>query len=67
MTNVNETVVSYIAAWNEQDPKRRRDLVVRHGPRTAATSTPIVAAPVTARSTPCSLRHRRNSQVTAST
>ena len=27
MTNVNETVVRYIAAWNERDPKRRRDLV----------------------------------------
>lgn len=27
MSNVNETVVSYIAAWNERDPKRRRDLV----------------------------------------
>jgi hypothetical protein len=27
MSNVNETVVSYIAAWNERDPKRRRELV----------------------------------------
>jgi hypothetical protein len=27
MTNVNETVVRYIAAWNERDPKRRRELV----------------------------------------
>jgi len=27
MTNVNETVVRYIAAWNERDPKRRRQLV----------------------------------------
>ena len=27
MTDVNETVVRYIAAWNERDPKRRRDLV----------------------------------------
>jgi SnoaL-like domain len=27
MTNVNETVVRYIAAWNEPDPKRRRELV----------------------------------------
>ena len=29
MTNVNETVVRYIAAWNERDPKRRRDLVAQ--------------------------------------
>ena len=27
MSNVNETVVRYLAAWNERDPKRRRDLV----------------------------------------
>jgi len=27
MTNVNETVVRYISAWNERDPKRRRALV----------------------------------------
>jgi hypothetical protein len=27
MPNVNETVVRYLAAWNERDPKRRRDLV----------------------------------------
>jgi hypothetical protein len=27
MTNINETVVRYIAAWNERDPKRRRELV----------------------------------------
>ena len=27
MTNVNETVIRYIAAWNERDPKRRHDLV----------------------------------------
>jgi hypothetical protein len=27
MTNVNETVVRYLAAWNERDPKRRRELV----------------------------------------
>lgn len=29
MTNVNETVVRYIAAWNERDPKRRRELVAQ--------------------------------------
>lgn len=29
MANVNELVVNYIAAWNEQDPKRRRDIVAR--------------------------------------
>ncbi|MGC1354590.1 MAG: hypothetical protein WA851_02130 [Xanthobacteraceae bacterium] len=27
MTHVNATVVRYIAAWNERDPKRRRELV----------------------------------------
>lgn len=29
MSNVNELVVSYIAAWNERDAKKRRDLVTR--------------------------------------
>ena len=29
MSNVNETVVRYIAAWNEPDAVRRRDLVAR--------------------------------------
>ena len=29
MTNVNETVIRYIAAWNERDPARRRDLVLK--------------------------------------
>jgi hypothetical protein len=27
--NVNELVVSYIASWNEADPKRRRELVAK--------------------------------------
>jgi hypothetical protein len=27
MPHVNETVVRYIAAWNERNPKRRRELV----------------------------------------
>ena len=27
MSNINETVVRYLAAWNERDPKRRRELV----------------------------------------
>jgi hypothetical protein len=27
MSNVNELVVSYIAAWNERDARKRRDLV----------------------------------------
>jgi len=27
MSNINEAVVNYLAAWNERDPKRRRDLV----------------------------------------
>ena len=26
MSNINETVVRYLAAWNERDPKRRREL-----------------------------------------
>ncbi len=29
MSNANERVVSYIAAWNERDAKRRRDLVAK--------------------------------------
>jgi hypothetical protein len=29
MTNINEVVVSYLAAWNERDPKRRRELVAK--------------------------------------
>jgi SnoaL-like domain len=27
MSNVNEVVVRYLAAWNEREPKKRRDLV----------------------------------------
>jgi hypothetical protein len=27
MVNINQTIVNYITAWNERDPKRRRDLV----------------------------------------
>lgn len=29
MRNVNELVDRYIAAWNERDPRKRRDLVAR--------------------------------------
>ena len=29
MSNPNALVVSYLAAWNERDPARRRDAVVR--------------------------------------
>jgi hypothetical protein len=29
MSNINEVVVRYVAAWNERDPKRRRDLVAK--------------------------------------
>ena len=29
MNNVNELVVSYLAAWNERDEQRRRELVAR--------------------------------------
>jgi hypothetical protein len=29
MGNVNEVVVRYLAAWNEREPKRRRDLVAK--------------------------------------
>lgn len=29
MPHVNELVVLYIAAWNEQDPKRRREIVTK--------------------------------------
>lgn len=29
MSNVNERVALYIAAWNEQDPRKRRDLIAK--------------------------------------
>jgi hypothetical protein len=29
MAHVNELVVSYLAAWNERDPQRRRELVAK--------------------------------------
>ncbi len=29
MTTVNETIVNYIAAWNETDPIRRRAIIAR--------------------------------------
>ena len=29
MSNVNETVVHYLAAWNERDPARRRDFIAK--------------------------------------
>src|SRR3974390_1987522 len=29
MTTINETVAGYIAAWNETEPARRRDIVAR--------------------------------------
>jgi hypothetical protein len=29
MSNVNEVVASYIAAWNERDPKKRRELIAK--------------------------------------
>jgi hypothetical protein len=29
MSNANDLVVNYLAAWNESDPKRRRDLIAK--------------------------------------
>ncbi len=29
MSNVNEVVVRYLAAWNEREPQKRRDLVAK--------------------------------------
>ncbi len=29
MSNANEVVVRYLAAWNEPEPKRRRELVAK--------------------------------------
>ena len=29
MTNVNDTVIGYIAAWNETDPAKRRAIIAR--------------------------------------
>ena len=42
MTNtitLNDVVETYLASWNESDAERRRELVGRPSPRTAATST----------------------------
>jgi SnoaL-like domain len=57
MNNVNETVVGYISAWNERNPKRRRELVAatwaddgsyidahRHGTGHGAIDTMLAAA-----------------------
>ena len=57
MSNVNELVVSYVAAWNERDSKSRRELVaktwtdngtyvdaVRHAEGIAAIDSMIEAA-----------------------
>jgi hypothetical protein len=57
MSNINEVVVRYVAAWNERDPKRRRDLIAntwredgiyrdahRHGEGHAAIDAMIDAA-----------------------
>ena len=57
MSNINEVVVCYVAAWNERDPKRRRDLIAntwredgiyrdahRHGEGHAAIDAMIDAA-----------------------
>jgi hypothetical protein len=29
MSNVNELVVGYLAAWNERDPKQRKELIAK--------------------------------------
>ena len=29
MSNVNEVVVRYLAAWNEREPRKRRELVAK--------------------------------------
>ena len=66
MSNVNETVVSYIAAWNERDPDRRRDLVAKTWTETAAISTRIVRPSATTGSIQCWQERRISSRVTAS-
>jgi hypothetical protein len=38
MSNTNETVVLYLAAWSEPDAKRRRELVSKVGPTEEPTS-----------------------------
>ena len=51
MSNVNEVVVSYLAAWNERDEERRWKLVAKTGPRRDRTWTLITEASGTPGST----------------
>ena len=64
MPNVNETVVRYLAAWNERDPKRRRELVATAWTEKGATSMRIVTATATRRSMRCLPRRRCNFRTT---
>ena len=64
MPNVNETVVRYLAAWNERDPKRRRELVAAAWTEEGTTSMRIVTATATRRSMRCLPRRRCNFRTT---
>ena len=43
MSNINEMVVRYIAAWNERDARGAESWSRKPGPRAASTSTRIDA------------------------
>jgi hypothetical protein len=51
MNDANEMVAQYIAAWNERDAQKRRDLIARTCTEDAPTSTLIQAATDTTAST----------------
>ena len=42
MSTVNETIIGYIAAWNETDARRRRDLVARTWTEEGSYLDPLV-------------------------
>jgi hypothetical protein len=65
MPNVNETVVRYLAAWNERDPKRRRDLVAETWIEEGSYIDAHPRATATPPSMQCLPRRRRNSPATA--
>ena len=67
MTNVNETVVRYIAAWNERDPKRRRELVAETWTEDGSYIDAHRHGKGQAPSMRCWRQRRRNSPAIAST
>jgi hypothetical protein len=61
MSNINETVLRYLAAWNERDPKRRRELVAATWTEEGSYIDAHRHGQATAPSTPCWRRRRRSS------